>query len=244
MKQSWEKLSLRIDAMTLRERVLIFIMVAAVVLVIVNMALLNPQFTKQKKMSEQITAEQIQITAIQADIQQKVRARAVDPDADTRQQLTQMQQQSDRLRGSLQQTQKALVSPEKMPALLQALLKRDGKLKLVALKTLPVSGLADTAHVTTVAGALTTVPIQTAATTTAVTTPANAADGLGVVYRHGVEITVLGTYADMLHYMTELEAMPWQLYWGRAKLQVESYPENRLTLTLYTLSLDKKWMNL
>lgn len=252
MKPFWDKLAARIDLMTLRERVLIFIMVTVVALVILNMALLNPQFAKQKKMSEQITAEQTQIGAIQTDIQQKVQARAIDPDAGMRQQLARLKQQSDQLRGALQQTQNALVSPEKMPALLQALLKRNGKLKLVTLKTLPVAGLVDATHATqatqaTQATASATATNASAVPTTAATAvsmPVPADAGPGVVYRHGVEITMLGTYADMLHYMTALEAMPWQLYWGKTRLQVESYPESRLTLTLYTLSLDKKWMNL
>ena len=42
--------------------------------------------------------------------------------------------------------------------------------------------------------------------------------------------------------MTELEAMPWQLYWGKVNLNAESYPKVTLTLTLFTLSLDKKWL--
>jgi MSHA biogenesis protein MshJ len=44
--------------------------------------------------------------------------------------------------------------------------------------------------------------------------------------------------------MDALEAMPTQLFWGRAELQVEEYPDARLTLTLYTLSLDRKWIKL
>jgi MSHA biogenesis protein MshJ len=38
--------------------------------------------------------------------------------------------------------------------------------------------------------------------------------------------------------------MPTQLFWGRAELAVEQYPHSRLTLTLYTLSLDRKWIKL
>jgi MSHA biogenesis protein MshJ len=55
---------------------------------------------------------------------------------------------------------------------------------------------------------------------------------------------VRGNYLDMLNYMAALEAMPTQLFWGKAELQVEEYPGARLTLTLYTLSLDAQWMKL
>ena len=65
-----------------------------------------------------------------------------------------------------------------------------------------------------------------------------------LLYRHGVEVTVRGNYLDMIDYMSALEAMPTRLFWGRAQLDVEAYPAARLTLTLYTLSLDRKWMKL
>jgi MSHA biogenesis protein MshJ len=57
-------------------------------------------------------------------------------------------------------------------------------------------------------------------------------------------VTLRGSYLDMVDYMTALESLPTQLFWGKAQLDVEDYPSVRLTLTLYTLSLDEKWMKL
>ena len=71
-----------------------------------------------------------------------------------------------------------------------------------------------------------------------------AAKPADLLYRHGVEVTVRGNYLDMVDYMSALEAMPTRLFWGRAQLDVEEYPASRLTLTLHTLSLDRKWMKL
>ncbi|MFS2021662.1 hypothetical protein ACEN88_34490, partial [Massilia sp. CT11-108] len=65
-----------------------------------------------------------------------------------------------------------------------------------------------------------------------------------LLYRHGVELTVRGSYLDMVDYMQALETLPTQLFWGKAQLDAEAYPNVRLTLTLYTLSLDPKWMKL
>jgi MSHA biogenesis protein MshJ len=48
----------------------------------------------------------------------------------------------------------------------------------------------------------------------------------------------------MVDYMHALETLPTQLFWGKAQLDAEEYPNVRLTLTLYTLSLDPKWMKL
>ena len=65
-----------------------------------------------------------------------------------------------------------------------------------------------------------------------------------LLYRHGVELIVRGNYLDMVDYLDALEALPIQLFWTRAALEVEQYPNARLSLTVYTLSLDKKWMKL
>jgi MSHA biogenesis protein MshJ len=66
----------------------------------------------------------------------------------------------------------------------------------------------------------------------------------GTVYSHGVEIVVQGGYLEMLNYMNELEQMPWHVFWGNATLKVDEYPQATLTLTLYTMSLNRKWLNL
>jgi MSHA biogenesis protein MshJ len=62
------------------------------------------------------------------------------------------------------------------------------------------------------------------------------------IYKHGVKITVRGNYADLLQYLTALEKLPSQMFWGVAKLDVVQHPTAELSLTLYTLSLDKTWL--
>jgi len=45
-----------------------------------------------------------------------------------------------------------------------------------------------------------------------------------------------------LQYLAELEKLPSHMFWGEASLSVEHYPEAVLTVTVYTLSLDKTWL--
>lgn len=239
MKQSWHKLALRIDALSLRERAIIFAMAALILISLINAALLDPQFAKQKQLSQQVKQEQAQIAAIQAEIQQKVKLREVDPDAANLVRLQMLKQQSAQMQTSLRDMQNALVSPDKMARLLEDIVKQNGQLRLMSLKTLPVTSLSEAIPGPKAAGEK-----------AAETTPAAVKDkkenktAADEVYRHGVEITVQGGYLDMMNYMAALEAMPWQLFWGSAKLNVDEYPKTTLTLTLFTLSLDKKWLNL
>lgn len=240
MKQYWQKLVQKIDALSLRERVIIFAMLAILFITILNAALLDRQFARQKQLSGQVNAGQAQIIQIRAEIQRAIHAQA-DPDVANRERLQTLKQQSVQMQTVLLDMQKGLVSPDKMTVLLEDILGRDRKLRLLSLKTLPVTNLSEPnapdsskAH-------------QDKAITTLIPSAGDIGESsaiAGAVYKHGVEIVVQGQYLDMLDYMAALEAMPWQLFWGKAKLTVDEHPTATLTLTLFTMSLDKKWLNL
>lgn len=59
------------------------------------------------------------------------------------------------------------------------------------------------------------------------------------LYRHGLEMTLRGSYIDLTQYLTEMEKMPARLLWGPVELQVEKYPEVRMTLQVHTLSTQR-----
>jgi MSHA biogenesis protein MshJ len=61
-------------------------------------------------------------------------------------------------------------------------------------------------------------------------------EGWAELYRHGVEMTLTGGYFDLLQYMADLEKLPAGFLWGSAELQVERYPEVKLTLQVHTVT--------
>jgi MSHA biogenesis protein MshJ len=66
--------------------------------------------------------------------------------------------------------------------------------------------------------------------------PGTELEGSAGFYRHGVELVLRGSYFDLLQYLIQLEKLPVRLLWGRTELQVEKYPEVRLTIHVRTLS--------
>jgi MSHA biogenesis protein MshJ len=74
-------------------------------------------------------------------------------------------------------------------------------------------------------------------------TPA-AANTAGALYRHGVELSVEGGYADVLAYVRAIESMPQHVLWGGLQLKVEQHPKVVVTLRLYTLSPDRNWLEI
>lgn len=235
MKQHWQKLAVKIDALTLRERVIIFGMAALILIVLVNTLLLNPQYAKERQLSQSIKQDRVKIASLRAEIQQKVASQSIDPDKEGKARLQQLRQQSQQMRAQVQGMQSGFVSPDKISLLLEDILRQNAQLRLVSLKKLPAAKLNEAALAN-----------KQLADATSVTTDANALEKNMplAVYRHGVEFVVQGGYLDLLNYLAQLEAMPWQLFWGSTKLEVEEYPRAKLTLTLFTLSLDKEWLNI
>lgn len=289
MKALWIKLCTRLDAMTLRERMMVFAAVAASIVFIAYTMVLEPLLAKQKVLLAQINQQENQIAGIDREIAQMAAAFVVDPDAEGRARLQSLQRQIDEGSAALQNMQKGLVAPEKVAPLLDHILRGNGKLRLLSMKTLPVSGLSEAGLAA--AGPASAAPQQAAVVGPSAVNASPVASGPGAVgqpanaaaqpanlaaqpvstagqtanaaavaaataaapaaakprellYRHGVEIVLQGSYLDMIQYMDALQALPDQLFWGKAKLDAGQYPAARLTLTLYTLSLDTKWMKL
>lgn len=59
------------------------------------------------------------------------------------------------------------------------------------------------------------------------------------LYRHGVEMTLRGSYFELTQYLAALEKLPARLLWGRVEIQTEQYPELRLTMQVHTLSTQR-----
>ena len=224
MKARWQQLASRIDALSQRERVLVFAGTLAVLACLGQLAVLGPLQHREDRLKNQIAQQRASLLETQAAIARKVTDAEVDPDLPLRDRLAAVRADSARMDQSLRTMQSGLVPPERIAPLLESMLRANGRLKLVSMQTLPVSSLNDLGK------------------DDAAAKPSD--KNADLLYRHGVELTLRGSYLDMVDYMGALEALPTQLFWGKAELQVEQYPTVRLTLTLTTLSLDPKWMKL
>ena len=226
LKQRLQQLGARVDALSLRERALVFAAGVAIVGFAGQQLVLAPIYREQDALQQTIDQQRNNMGGIDAEIAARVTAYQNDPDAAPRHRLDAVKRESAQLANSLLAMEHGLVPPERMAPLVDAILRANGRLQLVSMRTLPVETISGRKEI---AGAA----------------PApEAGRSPDMLYRHGVEVTVRGNYLDMVNYMSALEAMPTRLFWGKAQLDVEEYPASRLTLTLHTLSLDRNWMKL
>ncbi len=226
-------LARRFDARPVRERMAMLLAAAALLLLLGDRLWLTPAFRHfqgasqalgDARREQQALTDESERRRVQGDAQR----RALDAE------LAQWRQRTSQAGQALAELQAGLIGPERMVGLLEQMLPRRGGVRVVGLKTLPPQP----------AGAI---PAAAAAASAvgAAPAPASAPADAAALYRHGVELTVEGGYADLMDYLASLESLPGpKLLWGGVALQVEHHPTVRLTLTVYTLSLDRAWLQL
>ncbi|WP_324153248.1 hypothetical protein [Ideonella sp.] len=223
-------LARRFDARPQRERMVLLLAAAALLLLTGDRFWLTPSFRHFQAASQSLAAAQREQQA-QADESEH---RRVQGDAERRALAAEVEQWRRRTAETAQglaDAQAGLIGPDRMVALLEQMLPRQGGVRVVGLKTLAPQDLRN--HT-----AVATNPSAPAAS-------APAASAGSALYRHGVEITVEGPYADLMGYLAALEALPGpKLLWGGVKLKVEHHPTVQLSFTVYTLSLDRAWLEL
>lgn len=233
MKRLWQQYAAKMEAASLRERVMVFAALVLVLIAGLNAALIEPELAKQRRLSAEVAQRQGEIRKMQEQLQALALARQADPDQANRRRLEALRRRIADLEGELTLEQRKFAPPERIGALLEEMLSRNRKLQLVDMRTLPVTAIG--------AGGTPEKPAAQAPADKPPAKPAAASPG-GPIYRHGLEITVRGSYLDLLAYLRELEKLPNQMYWGRIDLSVAAHPQVTLKLSVYTLSLDLAWM--
>src|SRR4051812_43056742 len=123
MKQYWQKLVLKIDSLSLRERAVIFAMAAVIIVAVANVAVLDPLFARQKELSTQIQSSRTQLAVIQAQISDTVKGpEATDLAGKAR--FEAVKKQHAQMQSKLLDMQKGLVSPDKMTVLLEDIVRQ------------------------------------------------------------------------------------------------------------------------
>jgi len=57
-----------------------------------------------------------------------------------------------------------------------------------------------------------------------------------VVYKHGLRLSLSGTYLDSLQYLADIEDLGVRFFWETAEFSVAEYPNGKLSLEVFTLS--------
>lgn len=225
VRQRWRAWEERIDAMSLRERALVFIALLAVLYLLAAHLVLGPLLAQREALQRALKGKEQEIASIQRQIQALVVQDDLDPTSPERRRLAELEARRKALDEQLARTTSGLVSPREMARLVEQVLARNRGLQVLRLESLPPTPLHESD-----AGR-----------------PAAAAAGAGTaseagIYKHGMRIELKGRYFDIVAYLRALEQLPWKVFWGEVRLESEEHPFSRLTLQIYTLSTHRGWI--
>jgi len=201
----------------LRERVILFVGLLVVVFFLWNLAVLLPLEQQKKLVKTKMDQVNANLVELEAREQVVTARREVDPDRENRQRLAILQQELIKSRAQLAEKVVSLISPQEMPELLKELLRRQKRLQLTRLENLPPEELSLGEKVSE--------------------QPLSAG-----LYRHRLQIEFAGDYLSTLRYLRELEKLPGNLVWQQLEIETLEYPKAKVSLEVFTLSLDPGWI--
>lgn len=230
LKDRWKHLSARYAALAPRERALLPGAVCFAILMLGHLLVIEPATKERRLLQQRLAQEANDLTVAQAQIT-VLQAKLKNPDAEVRAQLEALRLQARAADDQFKKLQGSLVPAQDMSDWLSGLLQAQRGLQLVGLRTLPVTSVTELVD--------NKKPAAPGAAASAPATDAATPDGW--LYRHGVEITVRGSYPELVAYLQTLERMPRRVYWGELKLDAQQSPAVVMTLVVYTLSVEKTW---
>ena len=233
----WRTLQRRFDQRVQRERLLLIAAAAAVTLMAADSLWLGPALSSFKTTRSQQTQARSALAALQTELQALQNLGS----SQARQQQSELAAWRQRVRegdAALRQHEDTLVGPDRMLALLEQLLARQGQVRVRSLRSLGRSDLLNPAPGSAPDRA------SAAAVRQAVEAPPLPDGTAPSLYRHGVELVLEGGFSDLLAYLRAVEALPQRVLWGSVSLKVEQHPKSVLTLRVYTISRERHWLEL
>lgn len=227
MKEQWLKQTARYDALQARERWLVAAAVLGGIVMVGFSLFIEPAMSRTRNAERSMMEQQALIADVQGQIL-ALQSPAQDPDVAARAELTRLKKELSELAGRLSVLENSLVPPQRMAALLEDMIGRKTGLRLLSLKTLPVTPLLEKKTVTAEGGAPKAAELL-----------ASQSAGL---FKHGVEIRLEGSYQELTAYLERLEKAKVKLLWSSVSLSADKHPKLVLTLTVFTLSLDRAWL--
>jgi len=217
MQDKLKLLASRIDALTLRERVLIFFALLVAIHQVWDYLFWTPMIERQEALQSQEQALNKEMLQMQIDLKLLSAKASADPDKQIKQDIETLEKQLSTLNGKIRQESSGMVSPEQMARLLEEMLLSQKTLELLRLETHDSVALIKPEK-----DKLPSVKYQ--------------------IYRHDFSIEFSGSYLATLKYLETLEQLETRFFWDEIEFGVEDFPENKVRLKLYTLSLSDAWI--
>lgn len=218
LKKQFQGFTNRVDAMSIRERGLIFITILVALYFLAVNVLFGPLNLQKDRLQQQVDLKRQETQALEMQVQALASTGGENPDAAKRKKLEALRENLKTMDTELVRVTAGLVPPKEMARLIEQMLLKNRGLQVLRVESIPATSLLEGGAEGTATGSM--------------------------VYKHGMHIEIKGGYLDILRYLKSLEALPWKVFWGKVTLKTEKYPDSRVSLLIYTISTHEAWIGL
>jgi len=230
MSAWWARVAARINALSERERIFLFLSILVSLLALADTLWFTPAQRTQKELLQKFASQAADLDRLRVEVIQNAQTRS--PSQQVQTDVAAVQTALDASRQEINQLLPSAPSGPALERVLVEFLRKQEGLTLLAAGT-----LKDEAAPGALASAL------AAATNAAPAPSAPAAQGVGAtapaaidLTRRGMELRVAGPYPALIRYVKSLEAALPQLRWGEMQLKASKSPPE-LTLNVYVLGV-------
>ena len=209
----------KLDALSLRERGLIFSSILALVGFFWWSLFVQPLMASQTELEAKNTTLMSEVGILELTLQNIQGRINGGVQQEKKYRLNALQQELQDVSKLLEQKTLELIEPEEMFELMQQLIFAESKLKVISIKRKSVK------------------PVFSQEQT-------EQGQGQPKIYRHVLEMNFEGKYVDGLKYIIRLERLSWKLIWDRTVLKTTEYPVIRAEIEISTLSGHQHWVGL
>lgn len=215
MRKYFKQLANRIDQLSIRERGLVLLAIVAVLFLVWDSFMMQPLYQQQERIEASIATKQQSISRLATALQEAISKQDANPNSALQREKRELEQRIAALDARLTAETANIISPQRMATVLQEVLRKQQSLTLVEMRS-----LAPEAVLSTEGGE--DFQLQ------------------GNVFRHGIVMEVEGSYLELLSYLREIEKLPYAFVWDRLDIEQQRYPENRIIIRVFTLSLSEE----
>jgi len=230
----------RIKALSMKEKAGILLAVCVVIYGIWDFTFMQPMQKKEALLNSSLDEKSQQMMALTEQVQNLV-------NSDQSQQYKQKRQRLESVISQLKVTDQklleitsSLIAPDQMAKVLETLLVQSKGLEIRRLKSLGAKPFPERNEK----------PDQEQIEDSMVTdVNKKVADEeikieIPTAWEHGLRLEFSGSYLDTMKYLKSLEDLDWKFYWDSIEMDVAKYPNINTAIEVYTLSLDKEWIDI
>jgi MSHA biogenesis protein MshJ len=215
MSNFTDNLEARFNAISEREQKLLFYAVPFVICFVFILGLIEPTIMQTIDTRDEINIRKLGLVDASNNVDIVKAQLSLNPDMETRNQINGVNEQIVILEKLFANELEQLVPPYAMPLVLEQLLAKAKKLRLMSMSSIPPSNIFNDDE-----------------------------NAIGPeLFKHGLKIRFEGSFFDTRDFLISAEQMGWKLHWREILFEVNEYPQAQVDIELFTLSKSEAYIN-